>query len=994
VSWLPVPERILPYRAKAGFSVAVGFTLTFLLSAGSNAYWSVIGGGAGNGSVGVLASPHLAGAPGAGTATLSWTAVAPLGGGSVVYYVQRDGAAASGDCPAQAAPTAVLTCTDGGLDKGTHTYVVTAVYMSWTAASVEVPVTLASGPVDHFVVTAATTTPTAGQPDNLTIAAFDAAGNAAVDYAGTICLTFSGPGLSPNGTPPAYPAPGPCSGGHSAVTFAAGVAAAGPASIVVTDSAGHSNGAGLAVVVGPAGLSAFAVPTPISQVAGVQFPVSITARDTYGNTASGYTGARCLVFSGPGSSPNGTAPVYPPRGACAAGQSSVTFASGVAAAVPITLYNPAVATILTVTDAPSGKTGSTSAFTVQAGPVAVFTIPTPTEQVAGVQFTVTITATDAYGSPAASYAGTKCLTFSGPASSPNGTVPAYPARGSCASGQSAVTFAGGVATGVPITLYAASSSTILTATDGSLTGSTGTFGVVGAAVSSLAMSASTTTPEAGAADSLTIRAVDAFGNTSTGYTGAHSLTFSGATAVPNSPFGPTVTDGSGAARAFGSPTTINFANGVASVSGGANGVLRLYRAGTISIVVTDGTHSNGGGLSVTVHVVVTAVAAGGFHSCALLSYGGIECWGRNNYGQLGNPTSYGTSTAVSTPVAVTGITNAVQIEAGEYHTCAVLDDHTIACWGSDVYGQLGDSPGNDTSAVPLAVSGVTNAIQVTAGAYHSCATLADGTARCWGYNNNGQLGDGTATQRTTPVAVDGVGGHGTLAGVTQVSAGAYQSCAVLSSGGAVCWGSNRTGELGDGTRTERHSPVDVEDVTGHGSLSGVVQISAGGTETNNNYFGHTCAVLTGGGIVCWGYGHHGEMGNGTTTNRNTDPVAVSNIDTATQVSVGEYRACARLADGSALCWGYNGSGQLGDGSTTQRLTPVAVLGVGGSGNLSGIVSVTAGGEYSQLNPTGDDAHTCALFSDGSVACWGDNTFGQLGDGSTTERHTPVVAQLQ
>jgi alpha-tubulin suppressor-like RCC1 family protein len=672
----------------------------------------------------------------------------------------------------------------------------------------------------------------------------------------------------------------------------------------------------------------------------------------------------------------------------------VTFTSGVAAVVPMTLYNPAVATILTVTDVPSGKTGSTSAFNVQPGPVAVFTIPTPTEQVAGVQFTVTITAVDAYGSPATSYAGAKCLTFSGPASSPNGTVPAYPAHGSCASGLSAVTFAGGVATGVQITLYAASASTILTATDGSLTGSTGAFGVVAGAVSSLAMSASTTTPEAGVANNLTIRAVDAFGNTSTGYTGAHALTFSGATSVPNSPFGPTVTDAGGTVRAFGGPMTVNFTNGVASVSGGANGVMRLYRAGTVSIVVTDGTYSNGGGLSVTVHVVVTAIAAGGFHSCALLSYGGIECWGRNNYGQLGNPTNYGTNTAVPTPVAVTGITSAIQIEAGQYHTCAVLADHTIACWGSDLYGQLGDSPGNDTSASPLAVSGLGNATQVSAGAYHTCATLADGTARCWGYNGHGQLGDGTVTQRTTPVAVDGVGGNGTLSGVTQVSAGVYQSCAVLSSGGAVCWGGNSHGELGDGTRTERRSPVAVEDTTGYGTLSGVVQVSTGGIETNNNYFAHTCAVLTGGGVVCWGYGHYGEMGNGTTTNRNTDPVAVSGITTATQVSAGEYRVCARLADGSARCWGYNGSGQLGDGSTTQRPTPVAVHGVGGSGNLSGVVSIIAGGEYSQVNPTGDYAHTCALISDGSVDCWGDNTFGQLGDGSTTERHTPVIVGLQ
>jgi hypothetical protein len=353
--------------------VLAGLVMALSLVGNAAAHWTANGTGSGSGHVGTLAAPSLSGSPGAGTATLNWTAVTPPGPGAVSYYVKRDGGSPGGNCPTQAAPTQVLACTDGGLTAGTYTYTVTAVWQSWTATSLPVQVALASGALDHFVLSAATTTPTAGQVDNLTVTAKDAAGNTVTAYTSLHCLTFSGPGASPNGTPPSYPPQGSCGSGQSALTFAAGVATAPvtlykaeTVSIVVSDGSGHSNGAGLSVTVSPAALDSFTIPTPATQTAGVPFSVSITAKDAYGNTVTAYTGSQCLIFSGPGASPNGTAPTYPAQGSCASGQSAVTFTNGVAATAPITLYRASASTILTATDAPSGKTGSTGAFTVNA----------------------------------------------------------------------------------------------------------------------------------------------------------------------------------------------------------------------------------------------------------------------------------------------------------------------------------------------------------------------------------------------------------------------------------------------------------------------------------------------------------------------------------------------------------------------------------------------------------------------------------------------------
>ncbi len=852
------PLRRRLYSMRRRLAGLTGFAVALVVGGTASAYWSAGGAGGGLGGAGTLAASAVAGNPGAGTATLTWAAITPPGSGPVIYYVRRDGASPSGDCPTSVSPAAVLTCTDTGLARGTYTYTVTALWRSWTAISAPAQVVLVSGPLDHFAMSAATTTPTAGAADNLTITALDSAGNTVTAYAGVKCLSFSGPNPSPNGTAPAYPDRGSCAPGQSAVTFSSGVATAPAtlyraetASILVADGGGHTNGAGVSVTVSAAALASFAIPTPASQTAGVQFGISITARDAYGNTATGYTGAKCLVFSGPASSPNGTAPTYPARGGCGANQSSVTFSGGFATPVPITLYNPAPATILTATDAPTGMNGATGAFSVGVGAVAAFSVATPSSQVAGVSFSVSITATDGYGNPTTAYSGVKCVAFSGPEPSPGGTAPAYPARGACGIGQSSVTFSGGAATAT-VTLYDASATTKIAATEGTLTGTSGQFAVAAGAIAGFVLSAATTTPIAGAADNLTIQAIDAYGNVASGYTGAHNLTFSGATVVPNSPFGPTVSDGAGAAQPFGATTSINFTAGVAAVAGSSNGAMRLYGAGQQHIVVGDGTHNNGAGLLVTVRVVATAISTGANHTCAVLSYGGVECWGQNTYGQLGD----GTTTNRSTPVAVGGITNAASISAGMYHTCVVTTTGTVMCWGRNNYRQLGDGTTTQRTS-PVLVDNLPAASQVTTGQYHTCALTLTGTVMCWGHNDYGQLGDGSNAERHAPVAVS------TITTATQVSSGGYHTCARLSNGTAMCWGRGNRGQLGDGSPNNHTAPVQVS------GISTAAQVGAGGGIGNNE---HSAALLADGSVVGWGYNRFGELGDGTTTNRST-PVA-------------------------------------------------------------------------------------------------------------------------
>jgi alpha-tubulin suppressor-like RCC1 family protein len=349
---------------------------------------------------------------------------------------------------------------------------------------------------------------------------------------------------------------------------------------------------------------------------------------------------------------------------------------------------------------------------------------------------------------------------------------------------------------------------------------------------------------------------------------------------------------------------------------------------------------------------VTAIVAGDSHTCALLSDGGVKCWGYNDYGQLGN----GTTTHSSTPVDVVGLASGVTaIAAGGLHTCAIAPGGGVRCWGNDYFGQLGD--GTTThSSTPVDVVGLDQGVTVIAAGFgHTCALTSGGGAKCWGGNGAGQLGDGTTYQSNTPVDVVGL-----VSGVTAIAGGGGHTCALAGAGRAKCWGGNGDGALGDGTTTQRSTPVDIV-----GLGSGVAALAAG--------YEHTCALVSGGGVKCWGKNTEGQLGNNTAQNSST-PVDVVGLGSGVAAIVAGYvHTCALTSGGGVKCWGWNPYGQLGDGTTNPSSTPVDVVGL-----ASGGTAIAVGG-----------SHTCALTSSGGMKCWGDNSSGQLGDGTTNPSSTPV-----
>lgn len=357
--------------------------------------------------------------------------------------------------------------------------------------------------------------------------------------------------------------------------------------------------------------------------------------------------------------------------------------------------------------------------------------------------------------------------------------------------------------------------------------------------------------------------------------------------------------------------------------------------------------------------VITTIplSAGEAHTCALTPAGGVKCWGKNMGGQLGDGTA---QTAPPfgrlMPVNVVGLASGVSaVSAGSDHTCALTQSGEVLCWGNNGYGQLGDGT-TSNRYTPVNVSGLTSGvIAISAGFWHTCALTQAGAVKCWGWNHNGQLGDGTTTQRLTPVTVSGLG-----SGVGAISAGAYHTCALSQAGGLKCWGNNTSGQVGDGSTTQRLGPV------------GVFGLSSGVLAVNSGYW-HTCAVTATYGLKCWGENETGELGDGSTTRRLT-PVDVSGLTGGVSAfDTGRTHTCARTQAGQFKCWGSNVYGELGDGSTTHRLTPVNVIGL-----AAGARADSAGSWF-----------TCSLTLAGGVSCWGNNDWGELGDGTTTERHSPV-----
>jgi prepilin-type N-terminal cleavage/methylation domain-containing protein len=370
--------------------------------------------------------------------------------------------------------------------------------------------------------------------------------------------------------------------------------------------------------------------------------------------------------------------------------------------------------------------------------------------------------------------------------------------------------------------------------------------------------------------------------------------------------------------------------------------------------------------------VASNVSAGLNNGCAI-SLGKIYCWGNNAQGQLGNGTASGTVSTKPVAVDMSGALSGKTVTAiasGYAHNCA-LASGAIYCWGYNAAGQLGDGSNTQrNSPVQVNTSGVLNGKTITsisAGRNVTCA-VASNQAYCWGENQYGQLGNNSApTASNVPVAVSTAG---VLSGgiVSQIDVGIEHVCAIAG-GEAYCWGANYDGRLGNGGNTQMNVPVRVNT----GLLSGktVTQIDAG------HY--NTCATASGL-AYCWGENDYGQLGNNTMPTDSNVPVAVSTAGvlsgkTVSSVSFNTQDGCA-LANGQAYCWGRNSSGSNGNGGYSTNAVPVAV---NTSGVLNGktITKLVSGANFN-----------CALATP-SVYCWGSNAQGNLGDNSTTTRPVPV-----
>jgi alpha-tubulin suppressor-like RCC1 family protein len=366
--------------------------------------------------------------------------------------------------------------------------------------------------------------------------------------------------------------------------------------------------------------------------------------------------------------------------------------------------------------------------------------------------------------------------------------------------------------------------------------------------------------------------------------------------------------------------------------------------------------------------------------CALLDNGGVACWGRGDSGQIGN----GLTVDSAVPTAVSGLSDAIAVATGYSNNCAVRANGRVVCWGWGLNGELGNGS-LSSSSTPVTVSGVSDAVAVTVGQGHGCALRATGNVVCWGSGNAGQLGDGTSTNSSTPVTVAG------LTDAVAIAAGALHTCAIRAGGTVVCWGPFTSA-----------SPVavtgitDAVSITGSG-LSETCALRATGTVvcwegsstpvavpglTDAVYVDagseHQCAVRATGAVICWGVGFDGQLGDGTwyDTRAAIDPVTVVGISDAVAVAAG-FNSCALRSNGSVTCWGRGMTGELGNGHMSTAPAPVTVSGI----RDARIVAL-------------GDIHSCVGRADGTVACWGHNGNKQLGDGSNIASPVPVaVASL-
>ena len=298
----------------------------------------------------------------------------------------------------------------------------------------------------------------------------------------------------------------------------------------------------------------------------------------------------------------------------------------------------------------------------------------------------------------------------------------------------------------------------------------------------------------------------------------------------------------------------------------------------------------------------TIIAGGYYYSLAICSDSTVRAWGNNLYGQLGN----GTNTSSNVPILVSSLTGITAISIGDNHSLALKNDSTVWAWGYNGVGQLGNGTNTDSN-IPVPISSLTGIITIATGAYyHSLAIFNDSTARAWGYNLYGQLGNGTNTDSNVPVPVSA------LTGITAISGGWRHSLALKNNGTVWAWGINNYGELGNGTNTDSNIPVPVS------SLTGIIAISSGEE--------HSLALKNDGTVWAWGYNLKGRLGNGTNTDSNV-PVQVTGLTGVSAIAGCGGHSLALKNDGTVWAWGYNYNGQLGNGNNTDSNVPVQVTGL-------------------------------------------------------------------
>jgi alpha-tubulin suppressor-like RCC1 family protein len=341
------------------------------------------------------------------------------------------------------------------------------------------------------------------------------------------------------------------------------------------------------------------------------------------------------------------------------------------------------------------------------------------------------------------------------------------------------------------------------------------------------------------------------------------------------------------------------------------------------------------------------------------------CWGNNGNGQIGNGTTSTPSSMV--PVNMpSGVTSLTLANTGGTTSCALADTGQAYCWGNGSDGELGNgSLSQQTSPVQVTLpSGVTSWSALTTGYADSCAIGNNGKAYCWGSGTSGQLGNGGSSDSSTPVQVTLPSG---VTSWTAINSGTSFSCAIGNNGKAYCWGIGTSGQLGNSASSNSSTPVQVTFPSGVTSWTAV---SAG--------YQTACAIGNNGKAYCWGYGGNAQIGNGGSSSYNSPQQVTlpSGVTSWTVIAAGYQASCGIGNNGLAYCWGSNNAGELGNGTTTISYTPTQVT------LPSGVTAWTA------ISAKGYNS-TCGVGNDGNGYCWGSNSYGQLGDGSTSSSNLPV-----